>query len=225
MELTEDSKMTLGEWLDKWMNEYMIFTVRESTWDSYKSMIKNHIKPYLGDKPIVFVTTADIQKMYNRLKTLLRHADLPMIRFHDLRHTFATMALENGMDVKTLSATIGHVSAATTLDIYSHMTDTMQIQAAVSIDRKIGGTNARMPVVEQTPKETAKLPVNARVSPQRPIPSRYRERYANPAPDACIRLTTTSGKAASSPVCRMANARNSMSTPNPATNAKPSSPK
>ena len=68
VELTEDSKMTLGEWLDKWMNEYMIFTVRESTWDSYKSMIKNHIKPYLGDKPIAFVTTADIQKMYNRLK-------------------------------------------------------------------------------------------------------------------------------------------------------------
>ena len=49
------------------------------------------------------------------------------------------------MDVKTLSATIGHVSAATTLDIYSHMTDTMQMQAAVSIDRKIGGTNAEMP--------------------------------------------------------------------------------
>ena len=39
------------------------------------------------------------------------------------------MALENGMDVKTLSATIGHVSAATTLDIYSHLT-ARQIDAA-----------------------------------------------------------------------------------------------
>lgn len=48
------------------------------------------------------------------------------------------------MDVKTLSATIGHVSSATTLDIYSHITDTMQRQAAVHIDRKIGGTDARM---------------------------------------------------------------------------------
>ena len=62
-----------------------------------------------------------------------------------LRHTFATMALEHGMDVKTLSATTGHVSSAITLDIYSHITDTMQRQAAVHIDRKIGGTDARMP--------------------------------------------------------------------------------
>ena len=51
------------------------------------------------------------------------------------------------MDVKTLSATIGHVSSATTLDIYSHITDTMQRQAAVHIDHKIGGTDARMPTV------------------------------------------------------------------------------
>ena len=80
------------------------------------------------------------------------------------------MALENGMDVKTLSATIGHVSAATTLDIYSHMTDTMQMQAAVSIDRKIGGTNAQMPAVEETPEETAKPPVNAPCAPTEPHP-------------------------------------------------------
>ncbi len=55
--------------------------------------------------------------------------------------------LEHGMDVKTLSATIGHVSSATTLDIYSHITDTMQRQAAVHIDRKIGGTDAQMPTI------------------------------------------------------------------------------
>jgi len=70
------------------------------------------------------------------------------VRFHDLRHTFATMALENGMDIKTLSAMIGHISAETTLNIYSHITDTMQQQAAVKIDREIGGTNAQMPEIK-----------------------------------------------------------------------------
>ena len=75
---------------------------------------------------------------YRRLKTLLEEAGLPSIRFHDLRHTFATLALQNGMDVKTLSAMLGHVSAATTLDIYTHSTSEMQHAAARKIDCGIG---------------------------------------------------------------------------------------
>lgn len=52
--------------------------------------------------------------------------------------TSATLSLQNGMDVKTLSAMLGHVSAATTLDIYTHITDDMRHIAAVNIDRGIG---------------------------------------------------------------------------------------
>ena len=73
-----------------------------------------------------------------RLELILEHAGCKHVRFHDLRHTFATLALENGMDVKTLSALLGHVSAATTLDIYTHITDDMRRSAAASIDRGIG---------------------------------------------------------------------------------------
>lgn len=93
-----------------------------------------------------------------RLQLILERAGCKKVRFHDLRHTFATMALEHSMDVKTLSATIGHVSSATTLDIYSHITDTMQRQAAVHIDRKIGGTDAQMATAEPSArKDTAPI--------------------------------------------------------------------
>ena len=68
VDLTEDSRMTLGEWLDKWLDEYMIFTVRESTLDSYRAMVKNQVKPFIGGKQISSLTTADMQKFYNKIK-------------------------------------------------------------------------------------------------------------------------------------------------------------
>ena len=67
---------------------------------------------------------------YRRLKVLLKQAGLPSIRFHDLRHTFATHALASGVDVKTLSGILGHTRAAFTLDTYTHTTGDMQRRAS-----------------------------------------------------------------------------------------------
>ena len=76
---------------------------------------------------------------YRQLKKILRENTLPDIRFHELRHTFVTVSLEHGMDVKTLSTIIGHVSSSTTtLNIYAHVTDEMQRTAAAKIDQGIG---------------------------------------------------------------------------------------
>lgn len=72
-----------------------------------------------------------------RLHTLLERAGCEQVRFHDLRHTFATNALAHGMDIKTLSTILGHVSSATTLNTYSHVTDEMRQRAAVKIDQGI----------------------------------------------------------------------------------------
>lgn len=55
------------------------------------------------------------------------------IRFHDLRHTFATLSLKNGVDVKTLSSTLGHYSAGFTLSTYTHATPDMMREAAENI--------------------------------------------------------------------------------------------
>ena len=60
--------MTLGEWLDKWLDEYMVFTIKESTIDGYRKMINNQIKRFLGEKQLAYLTTADVQKFYNHIK-------------------------------------------------------------------------------------------------------------------------------------------------------------
>ena len=64
------------------------------------------------------------------LKRVLERAGLDELRFHDLRHTFATLALQNGVDVKTLSGILGHYRAGFTLDTYAHVTSQMQEEAA-----------------------------------------------------------------------------------------------
>lgn len=308
IDLTEECRMTLGEWLDKWLDEYMIFAVRESTLDGYRCLIENQVKRFIGDKQLSSLTTAEFQKFYNKikkqgrvkpnrdgsyeladsmvrkvhmmlhealdtavkerliaknptngttipknnytekqilddeqleaflevvkgeeywcdffyvevmtglrrgeicglkwndvdfdanklrversvgvkkgggvnigetktntdtrniimppsvsevlkrrkqtaitewvfpaflnpeqplhpeaayrkLKVILKHAELPLIRFHDLRHTFATHAMKGGIDPKTLSGILGHTNASFTLDTYTHVTSDMQ---------------------------------------------------------------------------------------------------
>ena len=109
-----------------------------------------------------------------RLQLILEHAGCKHVRFHDLRHTFATLALQNGMDVKTLSAMLGHVSAATTLDIYTHITDDMQRTAAANIDRGIG--KAAPPEGSSEPgRETAPdQPDKPRMTDFKPVMGRRR---------------------------------------------------
>ncbi|OUO35191.1 site-specific integrase [Flavonifractor sp. An306] len=91
-------------------------------------MFPSRIKP---DQPI------DPGYVRKRLQVILERAGCKRVRFHDLRHTFATLSLESGMDVKTLSTIIGHVSSATTLNTYTHITDEMRRKAALNIDQGI----------------------------------------------------------------------------------------
>ena len=50
--LTEESSMTLSQWLDKWLEEYIKGTVRESTLEGYRRDLNNYVKPRLGEKPL-----------------------------------------------------------------------------------------------------------------------------------------------------------------------------
>ena len=71
-------------------------------------------------------------------KTLLKKAGITEnVRFHDLRHTFATLAIQNGVDAKTVSSILGHYSAGFTLDTYTHVTGEMQKEAANRVGNMI----------------------------------------------------------------------------------------
>ena len=98
--------------------------------------------------------------IHQRLHRILGHAGCDRVRFHDLRHTFATNALAYGMDIKTLSTILGHVSCATTLNTYSHITDEMRQQAAVKIDQGIA--KAEIKPQEEKPKERTMTTFQAR---------------------------------------------------------------
>ncbi len=110
VDLTEECRMTLGEWLDKWLDEYMIFTIRESTLDSYRAMVKNQVKPFIGSKQISSLTTADMQKFYNKIKKEGRVREHPihgktladsMVRgVHMMLHEALDMAVKERLIVK-----------------------------------------------------------------------------------------------------------------------------
>ena len=99
---------TVGTWLEVWMENYAKIKLRPSPTGG----------PMSPDSVL------------HMLQRVLKRAGLPRIRFHDLRHTFATMALQNGVDVKTVSSMLGHYSAGFTLDTYAHVTTDAQLKAA-----------------------------------------------------------------------------------------------
>ena len=87
---------------------------------------KNSISQWIFPQPTSPELPMNPGTAYRRLKTLLEKAGLPSIRFHDLRHTFATHALTSGVDAKTLAGILGHTNASFTLDTYTHVTPDMR---------------------------------------------------------------------------------------------------
>jgi integrase len=70
-------------------------------------------------------------------KPLLKRAGLPPIRFHDLRHTCATLLLSKSVNPKVVSEMLGHASISITLDIYSHLLPDMQEKAVAALENML----------------------------------------------------------------------------------------
>ena len=90
------------------------------------NFIKDKLRELKKNKKSIYVvvkkdgTRINDKLLIYRYKMLLKRARVRYLNFHCLRHTFATRALENNIDIKTLSEILGHANAATTLNIYTH---------------------------------------------------------------------------------------------------------
>lgn len=75
--------------------------------------------------------------VYRNYKIVVASIGLPSTRFHDLRHSYAVIALQSGDNIKTVQETLGHHSAAFTLDVYGHVSDDMRKESAKKIENFI----------------------------------------------------------------------------------------
>ena len=96
---------------------------------------------------------------------LVVKADLPKIRFHDLRHTAASLMLNNGVPPIVVSRILGHSKPSITLDLYGHLYHEMQGEAAKIMDGLVTPIRVKLPSIEtsidelhQSAPENANLP-------------------------------------------------------------------
>lgn len=68
--------------------------------------------------------------VYNHFKKIVKGIGLPSVRFHDMRHTYAMISMQNGDDIKTVQNNVGHSTAAFTLDVYGHVSQRMRQDSA-----------------------------------------------------------------------------------------------
>ena len=110
MQMQNEMKSAAGE---AWNNKNLVFTNETGGFLSYRTV-------------------------YDCFKRRVAQIGRPKTRFHDLRHTYAVMSIQNGDDMKTLSLNMGHYDAAFTLRVYGHSNDEMKQTCANNMQKLIG---------------------------------------------------------------------------------------
>ena len=108
--------------------------------DTVKLLVEEHERhpanPYLFSSPRTGEAwdPDGCRRLHDRI---IKEIGAEHVRFHDMRHTFATLSLKSGVDVQILSETLGHFSAGFTLSTYVHSTPGMKQSAADAIGNTI----------------------------------------------------------------------------------------
>lgn len=121
----------------KTKNSYRNIAIGTDTVELLRQMKRQSTSEYVFPSPAGGPISPD--SILHMLQRVLKRAGLEKIPFRSLRHTFSVLALQNGVDVKTLSAMLGHYSAGFTLDTYAHVTTAMQTKAANTVSSFLSG--------------------------------------------------------------------------------------
>lgn len=106
-------------------------------------IVQSYEKLFAGDRwqendlifPSTLGTPLDPRNLFRDFKAILKQANLPDIRFHDLRHTAATLMLQQDVHPKVVQERLGHSDIALTLNTYSHVLPDIQEEAAEKLDQ------------------------------------------------------------------------------------------
>ena len=102
-------------------------------------VLKGHQSRKAQEHELIFISEQGQplrdKQLYKSFKGLIKIAGLPEIRFHDLRHTAASLMLNYGIPVIIVSKRLGHARASITMDVYGHLIPSKQEEAAILMDR------------------------------------------------------------------------------------------
>lgn len=101
-------------------------------WEEHNLVFTNQIGGFLSHRTV-----------YDCFKRIMVKIGSPSTRFHDLRHTYAVLAIKSGDDIKTIQENLGHASAAFTLDVYGHLTAQILQDSAERMERMIQSVSAQ----------------------------------------------------------------------------------
>jgi len=110
----------------------------------HRSRQQDEQRPVLHLSGFVFAhpdgSALDGSVVTHQFQKLLKRAGLPRLRFHDLRHSCASLLLAQGVSARMVMETLGHSNISTTMDIYSHVMPSLRQEAADAMDRVLDGT-------------------------------------------------------------------------------------
>jgi integrase len=113
------------------------FILTQFTYQSSKNKVTEEVTYQISRRISHVANTTHLnptRDILDQLKALLKKAELPEIRFHDLRHSAATLLLSQGVHPKVVQEILGHSTISTTMDVYSHVLPSMQQEAITRLN-------------------------------------------------------------------------------------------